>query len=362
MVDLKRCFMDNNINDREKFELLTVCLDMRGCPNRCKHCWLGHFKNGDLNAEDLIFTAESFRPFTQKLVVYDWYREPDFTDDYREMTALRERLSDIKPEHFELFSFWRAARDGEYVKWLKSIGVDKVQITLFGNEKTTDYYVGRSGAFREIMTAIDALIANVIAPRLQIFINKSNLGELPFLGDFSETLKKRCESAELEFSVFVHQGSCDGANADLYDVRVTNEDLIKIPDDLLKATLKHFKAKTPEDVFGIPESRLTEELSHDMSTESLAENPPVFYVDGNFDVYPNFSAPAPYWRLGNLKADGAGEITRRYRENLSKAQKARLTVPISEMVKKCGNPDSGRLFTKDDYIIYLLNEYCKRKD
>ncbi len=353
--------MDNN-NFREKFELLTVCVDMHGCPNRCKHCWLGHSKNGSLKAEDLVFAAESFRPFADKLEVYDWYREPDFADNYREMTALRERLSDIKPEHFELFSFWRAARDGEYVSWLRSTGVKRVQITLFGSEDITDHYVGRKGAFREIMAAVDMLIENGIAPRLQIFINKSNLSELPFLSELAGKLEKRCERAGLAFSAFVHQGSCDGANADLYDIRVTHEDLSAIPESLAKATLRHFGARTLDEVFGQPESELLKALSEDNGTARLSDNPPVFFVDGSFDVYPNFSAPAPYWRLGNLKEDGAAAITKNYREDRSEAQRARLCVPISEMAKKCGDPDSGRLFTRDDYIDYLLNSYCERKD
>ncbi len=353
--------MDNN-NYREKFDLLTVCVDMHGCPNRCRHCWLGHQKNGSLNADDLVFAAESFRPFTEKLEMYDWYREPDFSDDYRGMAALRERLSDIKPEHFELFSFWRAARDEEYVGWLKSTGVENVQITLFGSEDTTDFYVGRKGAFREIMTAVDALIENGIAPRLQIFINKNNLSELPFLSELARELEKRCEQAGLEFTAFVHQGSCDGANAEWYDVWVTNEDLSAIPENLKKATLRHFGAKTLEDVFGQPESELLKALLKDNSTERLSDKPPVFYVDGSFDVYPNFSAPAPYWRLGNLKEDGAEKIVQNYLENKSSAQGARLNIPISEMARECGAPDSGRLFTKDDYISYLLNRYCERKD
>jgi len=35
-----------------KFEKITACLDMYGCPNRCKHCWLGNTPNGKLSVED----------------------------------------------------------------------------------------------------------------------------------------------------------------------------------------------------------------------------------------------------------------------------------------------------------------------
>ena len=41
----------------EPFTHLTVCLDMAGCPNRCRHCWLGHAPNGHLTDDDLRFVA-----------------------------------------------------------------------------------------------------------------------------------------------------------------------------------------------------------------------------------------------------------------------------------------------------------------
>lgn len=59
------------------FDRITACLDMAGCPNRCKHCWLGHTANGSLGKDDLRFVAREFRPFTEKLEVASWYREPD---------------------------------------------------------------------------------------------------------------------------------------------------------------------------------------------------------------------------------------------------------------------------------------------
>ena len=49
------------------FRQITVCLDMRGCPNRCRHCWLGVTPNGHLEEPDLRFVAQAFRPFTRDL-------------------------------------------------------------------------------------------------------------------------------------------------------------------------------------------------------------------------------------------------------------------------------------------------------
>ena len=160
------------------FQHITVCLDMRGCPNRCRHCWIGHAPNARLPKEALIALAEAFRPFAKRLTVYDWYREPDYGDDYREMWELCGRLSDARPEHFELVSFWRLARDPDYGPWLASLGVRRAQLTLFGGRARTDQYTGRANAFAEILQAVEVLLQNRIAPRIQVFVNKENLGEL----------------------------------------------------------------------------------------------------------------------------------------------------------------------------------------
>ncbi|MGN1143434.1 MAG: hypothetical protein ACI4SU_02625, partial [Anaerovoracaceae bacterium] len=79
----------------------TIALDMNGCPNRCRHCWIGHSPNGNLTEEDLKYAAAQFRPYTDCLEVYDWYREPDYHDDYKLRWELCEQLSDRKREHFE---------------------------------------------------------------------------------------------------------------------------------------------------------------------------------------------------------------------------------------------------------------------
>lgn len=77
------------------------------------------------------------------------------------------------------------------------------------------------------------------------------------------------------------------------------------------------------------------------------------------DVYPNITCPAPFWFLGNLKTDGAAKVLENYAGSRSMAQSVRLTVPVCELVRAQGNPDSERLFAKSDYIEYLLNTYCR---
>ncbi len=344
-----------------KLNKITIGVDMAGCPNRCKHCWLGATPNGKMKKEDMVFVANVFRPYANQLDIASWYREPDFSKDYKELWDLEYQLSDEKIPHFELMSYWRMVRDKDYAVWLYSLGVRKCQLTLFGSEKTTDYYVGRKGAYSEIIKSIDILFEHGIAPRIQVFVNKDNIDELPFIEELINILEleNRCKEIGQEFQLFVHQGSCEGENEKLYDIRITGEDLNKIPEKLVMFTLKHFGEKNLKEILGKPEKDLIKELLEDKTTVTTVSTSPVFYVDANFNVYPNVTQPATWWRLGNLKTDGVEQIINNYVNNKTKAQYLINYIPIGEMVSLCGNPNSERLFTKEDYIIYVQNQFCK---
>ena len=340
---------------------ITVCFDMHGCPNRCRHCWLGNTPNGRLTASDLEFAAACFRPHTACLTVYDWYREPDYSDDYRERWELCGRLSDTRDEHFELVSVWRAVRDDNYIDWLKRLGLKVAQLTLFGGRETTDYYTGRKGAYDDILRAVEILLDHQISPRIQVFINKDNISELGHIEKLIQDLElaERCKTFGGEFSCFVHQGSCDGENERNYIRWVTPEDFELIPTLLREYTLRHFGKSSLDEVFGETEQSLYERLSADDTTESLVSCEPVFYVDRKFDVYPNLSTPERQWRLGNLKRDGAEKILDCYLNSRSLAQHTRLNTPTRELVLSQGDPTSRRLFWQGDYIELILNRYCR---
>ena len=356
-VKNRRCFPLN------KFKEITVCLDMYGCPNRCKHCWLGATPNGQMRVSDLEFTANEFRPFSDCFEIYDWYREPDFGANYQELRKLCRHLSDKQTEHFELVSVWRLVRDNSYITWLSSLGLKAAQLTVFGDEVTTDYYTGRKGAYQEIVKAIDILIEHQISIRLQAFINQDNIDKLAYIENFIKELdlEARCQSFGGSFSFFLHQGSCDGENEKLYDIRVTPKELEKIHEFLKNKTLKHYAKKNLGDVFGKTEESWYKELAESDSVASFVTDTPVFYIDRNFDVYPNITCPSPHWCLGNLKLHGAEAVLENYIENRSLAQHTRFTVPLGDIVKSQADRQSQRLFTRDDYIIFLLNRYCRQQ-
>ena len=110
-----------------------VAVDLVGCPNRCRHCYLGNGPNGTLPREFLAEAAEAFwgwtrpgetGPYFGQVDVLAWYREPDFSDDYKELYDLSAALSRRAPRRYELLSIWRLARDESYAPWAKSVGPD----------------------------------------------------------------------------------------------------------------------------------------------------------------------------------------------------------------------------------------------
>jgi len=344
------------------FESIGVWLDMYGCPNRCKHCWLGVTPNGNLSVDDLKFVANAFRPFTNNLEIFDHYREPDYSNNYKELWEITTNLSNIKTPHYENISYWRAVRDNEYIPWLYSKGVRAAQLTIFGDEKTTDFFVGRKGAFNEILQTIELLLQNKISPRIQMFIYKNNIAQLPYVQSLIEKLdlEKRCSDIGNKFAFFLNQGSCDGENEQFYSDWITPEDVAQIPPKLVEFTIKHWGKPNIIEVFGETEKELYNQLIQDSSfISSIVTNTPWFFVDIDFNVYPNYETPSPFWCLGNLKADGAEKILETYINNNSKAQRIMVSIPVSEMAKKHGNPESMRLFDISDYQNYLLTKYCR---
>lgn len=89
-----------------------IALDMYGCPNRCRHCYLGCHPNGNMTEDDLCWTVKQFknyvregedRPFFEHISVSSWVREPDFSDDYKQLAELEAELSDDNKKKLQTF-------------------------------------------------------------------------------------------------------------------------------------------------------------------------------------------------------------------------------------------------------------------
>ena len=329
---------------------LIVLADMYGCPNKCKHCWLGKMPNMKMPDSSDKTIVEYFKPCFKSLTFYSCVREPDFCDKYVERWKKDNEISiNAKPRRFELASVWRLVRDGNYIKFLKSVCVSKVQLTFFGTEEMTDWYVGRKGAYRELLQATELLIANQIVPRWQVFINSKNADDIIRLLNKSKELKlsERCKAFGGEYAFFIHSGSCDGENRKLYSLRINRDD---IPAELIPYYIGFAETKTEADLYNMLSCDDTCFVYHNNKEITLN-------IANNFDVYFNFTHMRPEWKIGNILTDDSKEIARRIiNEDIPALNIARKT-SVSELVKRFGNQQSHKIFDcVDDYKTYLLNE------
>lgn len=333
---------------------LMLVVDMYGCPNRCRHCWLGHMPNRKMEENADTWLVDYFKPYFSRIAYYSWLREPDFCDDYEKRWHRDNQLSvGLMPERFELASFWRIVRDPEYVGFLKRVGVKRVQLTFFGTEEMTDKYVGRKGAFTELRKATEILIANQIAPRWQAFINEENryeVAQLPKLIKVMD-LKERCHAFGEEFEFFVHSGSCDGENRRLYDIRINKED---IPETLIPYYMSYEEVLTERECCEILEKDSSSPVYHN-------KDEIVLNISNTFDAYYNFTHMSEAWKIGNLKTEEPEEMIRKIVEEDIPALKLAGRITFRELAAKYGNRKSEKVFFIKDYKSFLLNCYLEER-
>lgn len=331
---------------------LYLVTDMYGCPNRCRHCWLGHMPNRAIEPGADAWLVDYFKPDFETVVFYSWLREPDFCDGYRARWARDNELSvGAKPERFELASFWRLVRDPAYAEFLQETGVKRVQLTFFGLEALTDRYTGRKGAFRELLQATEILLQHKIAPRWQAFLNEENKDEVPALLELMETmeLEKRCRTFGETFRFFVHAGSCDGENWKLYPIRIRRS---HIPEVLKPYYLDYDQTFTEAECCIKLEGSTAYEVPHN-------EDRIVLNISNTFDVYFNFTHMTEGWKIGNLKTDPREEIIRRITEEDIPALDLARQITLGQLAARYGDPKSEKVFCLQDYRSYLLNRYVE---
>ena len=87
----------------------------------------------------------------------------------------------------------------------------------------------------------------------------------------------------------------------------------------------------------------------------------VLYITSDLNVYFNFTNPSLAWRIGNIKDDDIDVIIRRVIDEDVPALMLSKTITIKELVKKYGNKESDKVFSINDYKMYLLNNYLDEK-
>ncbi|MBR2263752.1 MAG: radical SAM protein, partial [Firmicutes bacterium] len=224
---------------------------------------------------------------------------------------------------------------------------------FFGLEDMTDRYIGRKGAFKELLKATDILLENGIAPRWQTFINEENKEELVDLLHLSEELqlKQRTEAIGRTFRFFVHPGTCDGENRKLYPVRIQKG---HIPEALIPYVLDYDETLTEQEWC----AKWRDDTSHYVPHN---DGRIVLYVSNTYDLFFNFTHMKPEWRIGNLKTDPIEELVRHVKEEDIPALKEARSITLGALVRRYGDPSSERAFEADDYKMYLLNQHLEQK-
>jgi len=339
---------------------LGVMVDMAGCPNRCRHCWLGNKRNVHLSVDEFNNIAMQFKNWHDEngngiaeMSFFSWWREPDYRDDFRELWVLEKKLSSPgRAERFELLSTWRLARDVNYAEWVATLPPKICQITFFGMEESTDWGMRRRGAFHDQLTATQRCQVVGITPRWQLFLTKRCLSELD---EFLELMK------EYEITSFFIGGiSPEGCGYELERERIEKTDLPLIPDEMAALSLYGLN------LLGKPECELLPDLLCDHTPTNLCVHITALAVDADYNVYPNIAEPTEWWRLGNLKTDGVDAIMRVYRDGTTAGMIANKTIHVSELARSYGDPDSTRLYEKEDLLRRFMHQwgmdYIKNKN
>ncbi len=341
-------------------EDIGLAFDMHGCPNRCRHCYLGKPRPGRVSEADLRWAVEQFRafrrpgeeqPLWRKMRVSTWIREPDYSPDYRSLHQLENELSDLPSPRakWELLSIRRLARDSEYAEWAHSIGVRVCQISFFGLEQATDWGYRRRGAFRDALSATERLLEAGILPRWQWFFTKRILPDLPGLIELTQELRlrERCEAIGGPFTLFLHCPAPDGEAWNLENLRPTVSDLEQIPAWLREQSERHIGQPLGESEGRLVRQMLKEEQPIARSITDLISGDAGLWllVMPDFSVFSNLDEA---WPLGNLKTDGVAGIIDALENDRTPGLQAALHVPVAELAARFGRPRGQRVYILGD--------------
>ena len=363
---------------------ISLAFDMHGCPSACRHCWLGGSSRRRLDERDVRSIVTAFRewrrpgeadPFFRKLTVDTWVWEPDFPDTYRELNDLGNELSTDGTSRYELLSIWRLARDESYAPWAYDVGTRICQITFFGMEETSDWFIRRRGAFRDSILATEQLLEAGIVPRWQFFLTRRILPELNELMGLIDSLRLRERVADLggEFDVFLHTPGPDGNAGSIEGLRPTIDELEgAVPQDLLDSTARHFG-----EIPWRPEEDLCRLIlgEEPEATAYAVPGNPYFVFMGSvrnepdaIEVYPNIGDMSPWWRLGDMRIDSVTDVIERHESDACPGLKANFHTSAAELVERYGRRGSRTVYDSTGNLlkrylaVHMAAEWSARKN
>ncbi len=77
---------------------------------------------------------------------------------------------------------------------------------------------------------------------------------------------------------------------------------------------------------------------------------PAFFIDSDFNVYPNCGELTGWWRLGNLRQDGVETVIETFLNRNTPGLRMNYETPVRYFARKYGNPESDILWAKSDLV------------
>ncbi|GEM_PF-1355964 len=351
---------------------ISVAFDMAGCPQRCRHCYLGHPAHQPMDAQEVMAAFEQIQSWGRSSGIdigflQPHFREPHEAPDYQELYSCCDRVNGQVVEverQFELLNLERISSDPQYLPWVKQRGIQRCQLKLFGMEAVNNFFYGRADAHDLILAAVEGLLAHEIVPRWQIYLNTEGAAALDEVWQLAldMCLFERVEALGEEFNIHCMPYDADGSGYCNRRFRMRAGQECFIPKPLDAATQRHFQQTMGTDFRLDTEAELYRKFLHCRSAGGTAPASHWlwFFVTSDWNVYPNLMGPAPWWRLGNLQEEPFGRIVDRYVHDECLGLQVLNQWSPAELARNYGDPQGRQLFFPPGQVLdYWIGRACR---
>lgn len=125
-------------------------------------------------------------------------------------------------------------------------------------------------------------------------------------------------------------------------------------------TLEHFGASSLEECLGKSEEDWLPELLEEDRPAAICPERLALMVTPELNVYANMGELTPWWKWGNLAADGIEAVMRPLQADTPLRQLppglvAHFQMPVSELARAYGRPHSRQIYSRDDLIARWMH-------
>lgn len=188
------------------WEIIQLELVVAGCPNRCRHCCEegGPPYGALINLDDVKWLVDEFESVCQGSMgkppqfridyPFEPTAHPDFIrlQEYVMSFIPKSRLHDFDLLNTNGYGLARVAHWESAFQSLIFMGIQGLGFAIHGLEAEHDWFVRRSGAYKDIMVATQRAIECGMKVEFEIHINKRNIMSFPFIVDTLEELGCGC--------------------------------------------------------------------------------------------------------------------------------------------------------------------------